>query len=157
VATTTAAVHEVECTPPIQEALVGLGLSPGEHLVDAGFVTAELLVDGREEHGVRLIGPPRKDASRQNRTDYRERGGPPGVRAARRDRGDALPGVRSHGPRRARYRSAEKAHLQNVATAVAINFSRGSAWFEGEPLAATWTSRFVLLAALNSQPLSSHF
>src|SRR5262245_14272401 len=69
VATTTAAVHEVNCTAPIQQALAGLGLAPGEHLVDAGFVTAELLVSSRDERAIRLIGPPRKDASWQNRTE----------------------------------------------------------------------------------------
>src|SRR4051812_40452520 len=69
VATTTAAVHEVNCTAPVQEALAGLGLSPGEHLDDAGFVTAELLVSSRDERAIRLVGPPRKDASWQNRTE----------------------------------------------------------------------------------------
>ena len=69
VATATAAVHEVNFTASIQEALVGLGLPPGEHLVDAGFVTAELLVSSREERDIRLVGPPRKDASWQNRTE----------------------------------------------------------------------------------------
>src|SRR4051812_26958550 len=69
VATTTAAVHEVNCTAPVQEALVAWGLPPGEHLVDAGFVTAELLVGSRDERGIQLVGPPRKDASWQNRTE----------------------------------------------------------------------------------------
>jgi transposase len=69
VATTTAAVHEVNCTASVQEALAGLGLTPGEHLVDAGFVTAELLVSSRDERDIRLVGPPRKDASWQNRTE----------------------------------------------------------------------------------------
>jgi transposase len=69
VTTTTAAAHEVNCTESVQEALAGLGLSPGEHLVDAGFVTAELLVSSRDERDIRLIGPPRKDASWQNRTE----------------------------------------------------------------------------------------
>src|SRR5262249_12923261 len=68
-ATTTAAVHEVNRTAAVQEALAGMGLPPGEHLVDAGFVTAELLVGSRDGHGIRLIGPPRKDASWQNRTE----------------------------------------------------------------------------------------
>ena len=67
VATTTAAVHEVNCTAPVQEALVGLGLPPGEHLVDAGFVTAELLVSSRAEHDIRMIGPPRPGANWQGR------------------------------------------------------------------------------------------
>ena len=68
VATTTAAVHEVNCTAPIQEALAAWA-GAGEHLVDAGFVTAELLVSSRDERAIRLIGPPRKDASWQNRTE----------------------------------------------------------------------------------------
>jgi transposase len=69
VTTTTAAIHEVNCTAATQEALAGLGLTPGEHLVDAGFVTAELLVSSRDDRGIRLIGPPRKDSSWQNRTE----------------------------------------------------------------------------------------
>ena len=69
------------------------------------------------------------------------------MRTTRGDRVDALAGVRPFGLRRARYRSAEKAHLQNVATAVAINFSRDSAWLKGEPLAASHTSRLAQLAA----------
>jgi transposase len=56
-------------------------------------------------------------------------------------------GVRSFGLRRARYRGAAKTHLQHVGTAVALNFSRVSDWREGEPRAATRTSRFARLAA----------
>src|SRR5205814_1428748 len=67
--TTTAAVHEVNRTESIQEALAEAGRPPGEHLVDAGYVSAELLVSSRDERAIRLVGPPRKDASRQNRTE----------------------------------------------------------------------------------------
>jgi Transposase DDE domain len=56
-------------------------------------------------------------------------------------------GVRSFGLRRARYRGEAKAHLQHVATAVALNFSRLSDWLEGVPRAATRVSRFARLAA----------
>ncbi len=56
-------------------------------------------------------------------------------------------GVRSFGLRRARYRGTAKAHLQHVATAVAINFDRIAAWLEGRPRAATRTSRFAGLVA----------
>jgi transposase len=56
-------------------------------------------------------------------------------------------GVRSFGLRRARYCGEAKAHLQHVATAVAINLSRVSDWLEGEPRAATRTSRFARLVA----------
>jgi transposase len=232
VATTTAAVHEVNCTAPIQGALAELGLPPGEHLVDAGFVTAELLVSSRDERGIRLVGPPRKDASWQNRTEgaygvedfaidwereqvrcpqghtsamwkpYTEPGRAPYVsvrfresdclacparssctRAAKQGRSLRLPlreqyealqgmrsyieseagrrlyaqragiegtlsqGVRSFGLRRARYRGTAKAHLQQVATAAAINFSRVSDWLGDVPRAETRTSRFARLAA----------
>ncbi len=56
-------------------------------------------------------------------------------------------GVRSFGLRRARYRGTAKAHLQHVATAVAINFSRLSDWFGGVPRETTRVSRFAQLAA----------
>jgi transposase len=231
VATTTAAVHEVNSTAAIQQALVGLDLPPGEHLVDAGFVTAELLVSSREGHGIRLVGPPRLDVSWQKRTEgaygvedfaidwereqvrcplgrtsaswkqYTDAGRAPHVlvrfrasdcrdcpvrprctRAAKQGRSLRLPlrepyealqamrsflageagrqlyakragiegtlsqGVRSFGLRRARYRGTAKAHLQHVATATAINFSRVSDWLEGVPRAATRVSRLARLA-----------
>jgi hypothetical protein len=69
VATTTAAVHEVNCTAAVQRALVERGLPPEQHLVDAGYVSAVLLVGSREDHGIQLVGPPRGDASWQNRTE----------------------------------------------------------------------------------------
>ena len=46
--TTTAAVHEVNRTGPIQRALADAGRPPAEHLVDAGYISAELLVSSRE-------------------------------------------------------------------------------------------------------------
>jgi transposase len=67
--TTTAAVHEARCTTAIHEALAGKGLVPGEHLVDAGYVDAELLVRGREDHGIDLVGPPRVNASWQTKAE----------------------------------------------------------------------------------------
>jgi transposase len=63
--TTTAAVHEARCTAAIHAALAGKGLVPAEHLVDAGYVDAELLVRSREDHGIDLVGPPRVNASWQ--------------------------------------------------------------------------------------------
>lgn len=59
VMTTTATVHEARCTASIHAALAAKGLPPGEHLVDAAYVDAELLVRSREDHGVDLVGPPR--------------------------------------------------------------------------------------------------
>ena len=42
--TTVATVHEARCTEAIHAALAGEGLVPAEHLVDAAYVDAELLV-----------------------------------------------------------------------------------------------------------------
>jgi transposase len=49
--------------------------------------------------------------------------------------------------RRARYCGLAKTHLQNVATAAAIDIDRLGAWFAGRPLAPTRISRFAALAA----------
>ena len=43
VLTTAATAHEAGCTATIQRALIVQGLPPGEHLVDAAYVDAELL------------------------------------------------------------------------------------------------------------------
>jgi transposase len=67
--TTTATVHEARCTAAIHEALAGKGLVPGEHLVDAAYVDAGLLVRGREELGIELVGPPRPNPSWQTKIE----------------------------------------------------------------------------------------
>jgi transposase len=67
--TTTAAVHEARCTAAIHQALAGLGLLPAEHLVDAAYVDAELLVRGREELGIDLVGPPRVNPTWQGKVE----------------------------------------------------------------------------------------
>ncbi|HEX6011077.1 MAG TPA: IS1182 family transposase [Geminicoccaceae bacterium] len=63
--TTVATVHEARCVEAIHAALAGKGLVPGEHLVDAAYVDAGLLVRGREELGIDLLGPPRPNPSWQ--------------------------------------------------------------------------------------------
>jgi hypothetical protein len=67
--TTDASVNEVRCTAAIRRALAGKGLAPSEHLVDAAYVDAELLVRSREDHGVELVGPPRVNASWQTKAE----------------------------------------------------------------------------------------
>ena len=67
--TTVATVHEARCTAAIHQALAGKGLVPGEHLVDAAYVDAELLVRGREELGIDLVGPPRPNPSWQGKVE----------------------------------------------------------------------------------------
>ena len=65
VETTLAVTADVDQTGPIHTALAAKGLLPGDHLLDAGYVDAELLVGSQSEHGVRLVGPVRPDVSWQ--------------------------------------------------------------------------------------------
>lgn len=69
VETTPAVAADVDQTAPIHTALAAKGLLPGDHLLDAGYVDVELLVDSRTEHGVRLVGPVRPDVSWQAQAD----------------------------------------------------------------------------------------
>ena len=59
--TTPANVHEATRTEPIHAALAGKGLAPAEHLVDAGYVSAEGLISARERYGIDLVGPGRPE------------------------------------------------------------------------------------------------
>jgi transposase len=57
--TTAATVHEAQCTVPIQQALVEKALPPREHLVDAAYISAALLVESQDQQGIILRGPTR--------------------------------------------------------------------------------------------------
>ena len=59
VVTTPASVHEVKCTAAIHQALVDKQLPPGDHLVDAASIDANLLVRSQTAHAIRLVGPTR--------------------------------------------------------------------------------------------------
>jgi len=52
-------------TEPIHQALKEKALLPDEHLVDAGYVDAELIVKSRKEYKLELTGPVRPNASWQ--------------------------------------------------------------------------------------------
>jgi hypothetical protein len=67
--TTPATVHEALCTEPIEQALVDKGVPPQEHLVDAAYISAELLVHSRQTHGSDLLGPTRQNARWQTKVD----------------------------------------------------------------------------------------
>jgi len=67
--TTVATVHEARCTEAIHAALAGRGLVPAEHLVDAAYVDAELLVASREGLGIDLFGPPRPNPAWQAKVE----------------------------------------------------------------------------------------
>jgi transposase len=64
-----ATVHEAMCTGAIEQALVAKALPPEEHLVDAAYISAELLVSSRQTYGIELRGPTRQNASWQTKVD----------------------------------------------------------------------------------------
>ena len=57
-----------EATAEIQEELVKKQLAPSQHLVDAGYVSAKLILDSLKKHAIDLIGPVHVDPSWQSRT-----------------------------------------------------------------------------------------
>jgi transposase len=65
--TTTAAIHEARCTAPIHQALAEKALLPSEHLVDAAYIDAELLVNSREAYDITLRGPARPNPNWQTK------------------------------------------------------------------------------------------
>jgi transposase len=66
VATTEASVPDVAMTGPIHDMLEHAGLLPGEHTVDAGYTSADLLLAARAQ-GITLLGPLLADTSPQAR------------------------------------------------------------------------------------------
>ncbi len=67
--TTSATVHEALCTANIHQGLSEKELLPATHLVDAAYVSAELIVNSRETHGIELKGPTRQNASWQSQIE----------------------------------------------------------------------------------------
>lgn len=59
VLTTPATQQDVSTTPAVHHALANKHHLPGEHLVDAGYIDADLLVEVNRDYGVQLVGPPR--------------------------------------------------------------------------------------------------
>lgn len=57
-----------EVTAEIQNQLVKSDLCPQQHLVDAGYVSAKLILESQEKHGIDLIGPVHVDPSWQAHT-----------------------------------------------------------------------------------------
>jgi transposase len=68
VLTTHAHQADVAQTEPIHAALQAKALLPAQHIVDAGFVDANLLVTSQQHYGVDLIGPVRPNVSWQAKT-----------------------------------------------------------------------------------------
>ncbi len=229
--TTPATVHEAQCTEPIHQALTDKDALPETHLVDAAYVSAQLLLSSQQDYGVDLMGParpnpnwqaqvegaysiehftidwerqqvtcpqgqvssswtplPQGDGSTKLSAKFRRQDCQDCLERARCTRAKTMPrmlnfhpqaqyealqrararfmseagqelykrragvegtisqGVRAFGMRRSRYRGLNKTHLQDVATAAAINMDRLVAWFDGRPLSKTRTSRFAALS-----------
>jgi transposase len=69
VATTDATVTDVEMIEHIHTGLGRHNLLPDEHIVDAGYTSAELMVSTQRDFGITLLGPLRIDNSPQARTN----------------------------------------------------------------------------------------
>lgn len=67
VETTPAPTADGEVMPKVHEDLQAKDLLPAVHLVDTGFLDAELLVESQRKYGVELLGPTRKDQRWQGR------------------------------------------------------------------------------------------
>jgi transposase len=67
VATTDATVPDARMTEPIHAELARRGLLPGEHLLDSGYPSAQLVCDSHRRWGVALVTPLLADQSRQAR------------------------------------------------------------------------------------------
>lgn len=61
VETTSAPTTDGAVTPTIHEALKGKDLLPSVHIVDTGFLDAELLATSRRDDDIDLLGPTRRD------------------------------------------------------------------------------------------------
>ena len=66
--TTDASVHEAQRTTLIHQALVDKDLPPSEHFVDSAYISAEHLVNAKEQH-IELVGPTRKNSSWQSKIE----------------------------------------------------------------------------------------
>ena len=67
VETVSAPTADGDVTPGVHRALQARDLLPQVHVVDTGFLDAELLVASQQEYGVELLGPTRKDQRWQAR------------------------------------------------------------------------------------------
>lgn len=67
VATTPATTQDVNLTTSIHANLAERDLLPAEHIVDAAYVSSEVVVGSRAEHDIELIGPVPPDTSWQAR------------------------------------------------------------------------------------------
>lgn len=65
--TTPATTSNFVMGAPIEQELAERDLLPGTHLIDSGYVVADLLVSAPRDHAIDVVGPLPSSASRQNR------------------------------------------------------------------------------------------
>lgn len=68
VETTASTVQDVEVVDPVHDDLAEHGNLPGEHLMDMGYMSSDVLVSSQQQ-GIDLIGPVRADTSWQAHTE----------------------------------------------------------------------------------------
>lgn len=69
VATTAAATTDEAMTETIHAELERAALTPGQHLLDSGYITAPILVSSQQQYGIEVIGPARGDVKWQANTE----------------------------------------------------------------------------------------
>jgi DDE family transposase len=67
VSTTLATTSDFIMGAPIEQDLAERGLLPGPHLLDSGYVVADLLVSAPRDHQIEVVGPALSSSSRQGR------------------------------------------------------------------------------------------
>jgi Transposase DDE domain len=67
VTTTLATTTDFVMGDPIEQDLADRELLPGTHLIDSGYMIADLLVSGPSKHQLDVVGPPLSSSSRQSR------------------------------------------------------------------------------------------
>jgi len=72
VETTDATTGDAEMTQVVHQRLAGRGLTPSEHAVDAGYVSAGHILAARDDHGITLTGPVGADTTQARRDDGKE-------------------------------------------------------------------------------------
>jgi transposase len=65
--TTAATTQDVSCTDDIQKSLQEKDLLPARHLVDTGYIDAQLVIESASKYGIELFGPMRLNPSWQSR------------------------------------------------------------------------------------------
>jgi hypothetical protein len=69
VTTTAATTTDEAMTETIHAELQQTKLTPRQHLLDSGYITAPILVSSQQQYGIEVIGPARADVKWQANTD----------------------------------------------------------------------------------------